>query len=129
MTRQDYTSTVKRLRALLVILLSVAVPFTATASFTAPMTSCPTPASSQVEATSGQDARDCCDPSDAQTGHHKPAPCKSGGECKSCSTVSMAANSVETPIFVAPANDGLTLTVQTTPHRNPFGLWRPPRFV
>jgi hypothetical protein len=114
---------------LLVILLSVAVPFTATASIAAPMTSCPTPASSQVEATSTHDARDCCDPSDAQFGHHKPAPCKSGGECKSCSTVSLASNSVETPAFVAPASDGLTLTVEATPHRNPFGLWRPPRSV
>lgn len=129
MALRAYTGRVKCLRVLLVVLLSVAVPFTATAAAFVPMAACSTSHANQADAVPAASALDCCAHTHAGSHHasSESPPCKASADCTSCATISIALSPIEVPVYPAPHQIVLSLSTVAAPHHDPSGLWRPPR--
>lgn len=105
------------LRRCLLILLCLALPFSALQTIAAPVAPCPMQASGIDQATNPQD--DCCDEQGSKPG------CKTGQQCQSSNLLLM---SLATPA-TAPLTSPLLATASNEfiPAKSPNGVWRPPR--
>lgn len=107
------------LRRCLLMLLCLALPFSALQSIAAPVAPCPMQASGISKAANPQD--DCCDEQN-QSGKQS---CKTGQQCQSTNLLLM---SLATPT-PAPLTSPLLATASSEllPTKSPNGVWRPPR--
>lgn len=117
-------------RLILVVFLSFAVPFVATAGVVTPQIAEKCPMQSGGNSMAAMTQHDCCDTGQVMhsaSEKSKPHTCKPGQECKICNacavvqTVSATHHlPVASQIIVALPDSGL-------PSHDPRGLWRPPR--
>lgn len=121
----------KLLRLLLVLLLTLAIPFAGSAAVAMPTASpCPMP-SGMTHRTVMQPEHDCCqtsvghDQSGTSSKAKSSSPCKPGQECKICNVTSPTVTTIGVPPLAAlPV---LALAPDTfVPAHDPSGLWRPP---
>lgn len=113
------------IRFILVVFISFAVPFVATAGVATPMQAgCPMPSSSD-DATAMTIMHDCCEHgSTDQTPSHS---CKAGQECKVCSAYVVIPAVSATDSFPDAAQVVVRFSDLVFSSHDPRGLWRPPR--
>ncbi|QRY77307.1 hypothetical protein JVX91_16995 [Pseudomonas sp. PDNC002] len=110
----------RRLRLLIVLLLSLALPLTGMAGFEAPADPCPMQ-SQGMSQMAGMD-QDCCQDSGKMTQHGKKS-CKSGEECKTGSLLQISVLKVPHHL-VTPRPPSLYNHLVLS--QAPADLWRPP---
>ncbi|MFR0692864.1 hypothetical protein ACLUTX_25970 [Enterobacterales bacterium AE_CKDN230030158-1A_HGKHYDSX7] len=111
---------IRRLRLLIVLLLSLTLPLTGMAGFEPPAEPCPMQDLGMSQM-AGMD-QDCCQDSGKMTQHGKKA-CKSGQECKSGSLLQISV--LKAPDHpVAPQNPSPSHHLVLS--QAPADLWRPP---
>ena len=114
------------MRALLITLLCVTLPFAAVArTMDAIKIPCPMQPAHQAMAPSAQSvAGTCCN--DADTTAKTGKPCKAGQECQT----SPAATLLPPAVTSAPSlASRITATAPITPKLHPAGIWRPPALI
>lgn len=110
----------RRLRFLLVLLISLSLPLAGMAGVEAPTEPCPMQATGMSHMADMD--MDCCHDMDKMTEHGKKA-CKTGQECKSGSMLQVSVLKPPTSLT------GMVLAItplETAPDRAPADLWRPP---
>jgi hypothetical protein len=104
------------LRRVLLLMLCLALPFSALQSIAAPAAPCPMQASGMHKQTTPMG--DCCTDQGKQCG-------KAGQQCQSASLLSMAPSTAPALPLSRPL---LTLSsLELHPVQSPNGVWRPPR--
>ncbi|MFZ6050253.1 hypothetical protein ACFW0H_29545 [Pseudomonas sp. CR3202] len=110
----------RRLRLLLVFLLSLTLPLTGMAGIEAPTDPCPMQAAG-LEHMAGMD-QDCCHDM-SKPGDHGTKACKSGQECKTASLLQVAVLKPPVSLIGPVLADAHP---EAAPRRAPADLWRPP---
>ncbi|MBB0025163.1 hypothetical protein D7S70_15850 [Ralstonia pickettii] len=111
-------------RFILVVLISLAVPFVATAGIiTSQATECSMQPSNDSMA--AMTMHDCCD--HGMLDKAKPHACKPGQECKVCSACAVVPAASASPLLPDASQVVIALPDSTLPSHDPRGLWRPPR--
>ncbi|MFC5698563.1 hypothetical protein ACFPU0_23855 [Pseudomonas sp. GCM10022186] len=110
----------RRLRVLLILLISLTLPLTGMAGFEAPAAPCPMQAAGLSAMAEGD--QDCCHDLGKMAEHGKKA-CKTGQECK---TGSMLQVSVLKPPVTLAGPVLADMPPAAVPDRSPADLWRPP---
>ena len=112
------------IRFILVVLISLAIPFVATAGvITSVATECPMQSSNNSMA--AMTMHDCCDHN--MPDKAKAHACKPGQDCKVCSTCAVVAAAVAAHSFPDATQLVVALPDSSFPSHDPRGLWRPPR--
>lgn len=117
-------------RLVLIVFLSFAVPFVATAGIVAPQIATRCPMRISVNRMAAMTMPDCCDADHVMhdsSEKAKPHACKPSQECKVCNACAVVPAVSDVHDLPVAAQIVVALRDLGLPSHDPRGLWRPPR--